>query len=68
MYLRVPIFFSICLAVIIMMMEPIIDDIIAFEIIAGCMFKGLNLFNDIHNRLGPLLIFNHKVKNAYEIY
>lgn len=65
MYLLLSILLSMILAVILMMMGPLVGGIIAFGIIAGCIFRGLYLLNDIHKRMVPK---KDKVKEAYEDY
>ncbi|MFJ7735085.1 hypothetical protein ACIQ2D_01985 [Lysinibacillus sp. NPDC097287] len=68
MYLLLSIFLSMVLAVILLMMGPLIGGVITFGIIAGCIFRGLYLLNDIHKKVVPLSTKKDKVKEAYEDY
>ncbi|RLQ94543.1 hypothetical protein [Falsibacillus albus] len=36
-------------------MGPIVGGILAFGIIAGCLFRGVHLLNTIHKRISTLL-------------
>ncbi|BCB02566.1 hypothetical protein [Bacillus sp. KH172YL63] len=68
MYLLLSIVLSIGLGFILCMMGPLIGGIIAFGIIAGCLFRGLYLLNDIHKRISHQLPKEDKVQQAYKTY
>lgn len=42
--------------------------ILAFGIIAGALFRGLYLLNDIHKRLSTVAPKKDKAREAYEKY
>lgn len=52
MYLFLSILLSVILGYFLLMMGPIVSGIVAFGIIAGSLFRGVYLLNDIRKRLG----------------
>lgn len=51
-----------------MMMGSFVGPILAFGIIAGALFRGLYLLNDIHRRISQDTPKKDKAKEAYEKY
>lgn len=51
MYLFLSIFLSIVLGYFLLMMGPLFGGVVAFGIIAGSLFRGVYLLNDIRKRL-----------------
>ncbi|MGG1629649.1 hypothetical protein [Rossellomorea sp. NRS-1567] len=68
MYLILSIFLASILGLILLISGPWVGGILAFGIIAGCMFRGLYLLNDIHRRLLNDLPRADKAKEVYENY
>jgi large-conductance mechanosensitive channel len=68
MNLIVSIVFAIILGVILMMLGPIIGGVLAFGILAGCLFRGVSLLNNINKRLNHIVPETDKVKDAYQNY
>lgn len=56
------------LGLLLLMMGPVVGGICAFGIIAGSLFRGLYLLNEINNRLSKVTPKPDKVKEAYENY
>ena len=48
MYLLLSIVLGVLLAMILIMMGPLVGGILAFGIVAGCIFRGLYLLSEIH--------------------
>jgi large-conductance mechanosensitive channel len=68
MYLLLSIILCGILGVILLMMGPLVGGLIAFAVIAGCIFRGIYLLNDINNRLNTLVPKKDKVQEVYESY
>ncbi|HYK75212.1 MAG TPA: hypothetical protein VEV44_19115 [Pseudoneobacillus sp.] len=68
MYLLVSIILSTILGYLLLLMGPIVGGFIAFGIVAGCLFRGLYLLNDISKRLEIVAPKTDKVKNVYLDY
>ncbi|MGM0837264.1 MAG: hypothetical protein ACQEV7_14000 [Bacillota bacterium] len=68
MYLVLSIILSIILGFLLLMMGPLVGGFLAFGIIAGCIFRGLYLLNDLHKRLSKDNPKPDQVKEAYESY
>lgn len=69
MYLLLSIMLSILLGFILLMIGgPVIGGIIAFGIVAGCIFRGLYLLHDIQSRLSNLSPKEDRVEAAYKEY
>ena len=68
MKLMISIILSGILGWLFLMMGPWVGGILAFGIIAGSLFRGLYLLNDIHNRLSKVATKPDKAKEAYENY
>lgn len=68
MYLLLSIILSGLLGGFLLMMGPEIGGVIAFAIIAGCLFRGIYLLNDLHHRISKIAPKKDKVKEAYENY
>ncbi len=66
MYLILSVVLSTILGFVLLMMGPIVGGIIAFGIIIGCIFRGMYLLNDIHNRISTILPKKDKVQEAYD--
>jgi hypothetical protein len=47
---------------------PWAGGVLAFGIIAGCLFRGLYLLNDIHRRVSKEMPKTDKAKEVYENY
>lgn len=59
---------SVILGYLLLMMGPLVGGFLAFGIIAGTLFRGLYLLNDIHKRLSKDALKADKAKVAYENY
>ena len=68
MYLLLSIFLSGILGAFLLMIEPHYAGLIAFAIIAGCLFRGIYLLNDLNKRLNTIAPKKDKVQEAYENY
>ncbi|WP_299742005.1 hypothetical protein [Rossellomorea sp. y25] len=68
MYLILSIFLASILGLVLFISGPWVGGILAFGIMAGCMFRGLYLLNDIHRRLVNDLPRADKAKEAYKDY
>lgn len=68
MYLLLSIILGVILGYVLLMMGPLAGGFIAFGIIAGCIFRGLYLLNDIHRRLLITSPKKNKVQEMYENY
>ncbi|GGB44044.1 hypothetical protein [Fictibacillus barbaricus] len=68
MYLLLSIFLSGILGAFLLMIEPHYADLIAFAIVAGCLFRGIYLLNDLNKRLNTIAPKKDKVQEAYENY
>ncbi|MDO6655707.1 hypothetical protein [Anaerobacillus sp. 1_MG-2023] len=68
MYLLLSIFLASILGFILMMTGPLVGGIVAFGIVAGCLFRGLYLLHDIHHRVSKITPERDKVKEAYQKY
>ncbi|WP_258262795.1 hypothetical protein [Rossellomorea sp. SC111] len=51
-----------------LMAGPIVGGVLAFGILAGCLFRGLYLLSDIHRGLVKDLPRQDKAKEVYEEY
>ncbi|GAE26797.1 hypothetical protein JCM9140_2898 [Halalkalibacter wakoensis JCM 9140] len=66
MYLLVSIILSVIgCSILLMLLGPLLGGIIAFGIVAGCVFRGFFLLLDIHKHLVPE---KNKVQDAYDNY
>ncbi|MBS8266333.1 hypothetical protein DYI25_18075 [Mesobacillus boroniphilus] len=54
MYLFLSILLSVVLGYFLLAMGPIFGGIVAFGIIAGCLFRGVYLLNDIRKRIAVI--------------
>ncbi|WP_165995477.1 hypothetical protein [Bacillus sp. Cs-700] len=68
MYLLLSIFLATVLGFFLMMTGPLVGEIVAFGIVAGCLFRGLYLLHDIHHRISKITPKRDKVKEAYQKY
>jgi hypothetical protein len=68
MYLLLAIFLSVLLGYALLMMGPLFGGILAFAIVAGSIFRGLYLLNDIHKKISSEIPAKDKAKEAYERY
>ncbi|MDT9025716.1 hypothetical protein [Rossellomorea yichunensis] len=68
MYLILSIFLASILGLVLFISGPWVGGILAFGIIAGCLFRGIYLLNDIHRRLLNDLPRADKVKEVYKDY
>jgi hypothetical protein len=64
--------FSIVMATILgfclLFLDPLVGGVIAFGIIAGCLFRGLYLLHEIYYRVTRIAPSKDKVKEAYTHY
>ena len=65
MYLLLSIILSAILGLVLLMLDPLIGGVLAFGIVAGCIFRGLFLIKDIHKSIVPK---KNKVQDAYDSY
>ncbi|MCA1029524.1 hypothetical protein LCL95_00600 [Bacillus timonensis] len=68
MYLLLSIFLCSALGFLLMTIGPLAGGVIAFGIVVGCMFRGLFLLNEIHQKLETVIPNKDKVQQAYENY
>jgi large-conductance mechanosensitive channel len=68
MYLLLSIVLSGLLGAFLLMFGPVFGGVIAFAIIVGCLFRGIYLLNDLHQRISKIAPKKDKVKDAYEDY
>jgi large-conductance mechanosensitive channel len=68
MYLLLSIVLSTILGFVLFWFDPFIARLIAFGIIAGCIFRGLYLLNDIHRRITAITPNQDKVQEVYQKY
>jgi hypothetical protein len=68
LYLILSIFLASILGLVLFISGPWVGGILAFGIIAGCLFRGIYLLNDIHRRLLNDLPRADKVKEVYKDY
>ncbi|MEL3971078.1 hypothetical protein AAEO50_02205 [Rossellomorea oryzaecorticis] len=68
MYLILSIFLASILGLVLFVTGPWFGGVLAFGIIAGCLFRGLYLLNDIHRRISNDLPRADKAKEVYENY
>lgn len=68
MYLVLSIILASLLGFGLLMAGPFVGGVIAFGILAGCLFRGLYLLSDIHRRLVKDLPIQDKAKEVYEEY
>lgn len=64
-------FIALALAVgvlLVMIAGPVAGGILAFGIVAGCIFWGVYLLNDIHKKIFEASPKKDKVQRAYEQY
>ncbi|MBM7579688.1 hypothetical protein [Jeotgalibacillus terrae] len=66
MYLTISIILAAILGYLLMMMGPLIGGLVAFGIVAGCLFRGLYLLNNIHKKLSETYPTLTKAEAAYE--
>lgn len=67
-YLLLSIIISVVLGYVLLMMGPLVGGLIAFGIIAGCLFRGLYLLHDIHKMISIKSSKKDKVQEVYENY
>lgn len=68
MYLILSIFLASILGLVLFISGPWIGGILAFGIIAGCLFRGLYLVSDIHKRITKEMPGADKAREVYENY
>jgi divalent metal cation (Fe/Co/Zn/Cd) transporter len=68
LYLILSIFLASILGLVLFISGPWVGGILAFGIIAGCLFRGLYLLNDIHRKLSDDLPRADKAKEVYDNY
>lgn len=68
MYLFLSIILSAVLGYILLLMGPLVDGIVAFGIVVGCIFRGLYLLNNIHKRISNISPKEDKVQKAHKKY
>ncbi|MCM3618411.1 hypothetical protein M3936_12545 [Sutcliffiella horikoshii] len=68
MYLLLSIILSIILGYALLMMGPLVGGLLAFGIVAGTLFRGLYLLNEIHKRITKDEPKPDAVKETYETY
>ena len=68
MYLLLSIFLSGISGAFLLMIAPHYAGLIAFAIVAGCLFRGIYLLNDLNKRLNTIAPKKDKVQEAYENY
>ncbi|MBB2482659.1 hypothetical protein H5P36_21045 [Bacillus sp. APMAM] len=68
MYLIFSIVLATILGYLLFMLGPIFAGFIAFGIVAGCLFRGLYLLNNISKKLSNVAPESDKVKEVYEAY
>ena len=54
MYLFLSILLSVVLGYFLLMLGPIFGGVVAFGILAGCLFRGVYLLNDIRKRIASM--------------
>ncbi|XXM73174.1 hypothetical protein ACQ0QQ_04540 [Lysinibacillus sphaericus] len=68
MYLILSIFLASLLGLVLFISGPWVGGILAFGIIAGCLFRGLYLLSDIHKRVSNEMEKPDKAREVYENY
>lgn len=68
MYLVISIVLSIILGYVLMFFGPLFGGLLAFGIIAGCLFRGLYLLNEIHKKVMEASPKKDKVKKTLDNY
>jgi hypothetical protein len=68
LYLMLSIFLASILGLVLFISGPWVGGILAFGIIAGCLFRGLYLLNDIHRRVSKEMPKPDKAREVYENY
>ncbi|QTC41457.1 hypothetical protein I7V34_20805 [Bacillus sp. V3] len=68
MYLILSIFLASLLGLILFVTGPWFGGVLAFGIIAGSLFRGLYLLNDIHKRVSMEMPKPDKAGEVYENY
>jgi hypothetical protein len=68
LYLILSIFLASLLGIILFVTGPFYGGVLAFGIIAGSLFRGLYLLNDIHRRVSKEMPKTDKAREAYENY
>ncbi|MFL8937306.1 hypothetical protein ACKA06_10950 [Rossellomorea oryzaecorticis] len=68
MYLILSIFLASLLGLILFVTGPWFGGVLAFGIIAGSLFRGLYLLNDIHKRVSKEMPKPDKAREVYENY
>jgi hypothetical protein len=68
LYLILSIFLASLLGLILFVTGPWFGGVLAFGIIAGSLFRGLYLLNDIHRRVSKEMPKPDKAREVYENY
>jgi large-conductance mechanosensitive channel len=68
LYLILSIFLASILGLVLFISGPWVGGILAFGIIAGCLFRGIYLLNDIHRRVSKEMPKTDKAQEVYENY
>jgi hypothetical protein len=68
MFLLLSVILSAILGFLLFWFDPFLGRIIAFGIVAGCIFRGLYLLNDIHRRISTIAPKYDKVQEVYHKY
>ncbi|MCA0149743.1 hypothetical protein LCD52_13160 [Rossellomorea vietnamensis] len=66
MYLLLSIFLASMLGLFLFISGPWVGGILAFGIIAGCLFRGLYLVSDIHTKITKEMPRADKAREVYE--
>ncbi|WP_174732247.1 hypothetical protein [Mesobacillus harenae] len=67
MYLLLSIVLSTLLGYVLLMAGPLFGGLLAFGIIAGCLFRGLYLLTNIHNRLSATFPKKDRAKEVNKL-
>ncbi|MGM0852573.1 MAG: hypothetical protein ACQEWI_08175 [Bacillota bacterium] len=68
MYLILSIFLASILGLVLFISGPWVGGILTFGIVAGCLFRGLYLLNDIHRRVSKKMPKTDNLREVYKNY
>ncbi|PFG13085.1 hypothetical protein [Bacillus sp. es.036] len=68
MYLLLAIVLAMILGFILIMLGPLVGGIVAFGLVAGCLFRGVYLLHDMHRRISRITPKPDRAKEAYQNY
>lgn len=68
MKLGISIFVATILGYILLMLGPLFGGLLAFGVVAGCLFRGIYMLNEMNKKLKKIVPDTDKVSEAYEAY